>query len=281
MKKFIALLFCAAFLFSLAACNEAVNNESLGAESEINSAVSDISVEESTEASVEESVEESTEASDEASTEESVVEDENVTESFKIGENTLNIISDEETGYTKLSVTYADSTKQTLCEDYNVYDISASPDNKHLFFCVYEWEEYGDLYLLNFESKKLTKLPLYDAEKDRIPYQAIWLDNEYIVYSDKMHAGTVAIGGDVFVYNIVSGTNKKIIATPADARLQITDILADVSGFQFACGYYDEHFNEYEKLNFDLSLDRVKELIGKEEAITVEYSNGQIKEVTK
>ena len=297
MKKLIALLLTFVFVFTLVACNEAENDASSVAESTESSIVSDISAEASTDVSVEESLDvsveesskESVEASQEESTEESTEEsngessdepeeDENATESFKVGKNTVNIIEDEETGYKKLSVTYADSTKQTLCEDYNIYDIAASADNRHLMFCVYEWEEYGDIYLLNFENKKLTKLPLYDAAKDHVPYQAIWLDDEYIIYSDIMNAGTIAIGGDVFVYDVVSGMCKKIIATPEDWRLQITNIQCSVSGLRFVCGYYDESFNKYEELSFDLTRERVKELIDRETALSVEYSNGSIKE---
>ncbi len=299
MKKVIALLLIAVFAFSLVACNEAVNDESSVAESKDISEIPESSVEESTEASAEVSDEVSAEVSDEVSEEESdevsteVSDDESSeesqeesteekdspTESFKVGENTVNIFEDEHDGYRKISVTFADSTKLDLYENYSIYDICVSADEKHMIFCSYEWEAYGDIYLFNFEKKKLTKLPLYDAVKDRVPYQAAWVGNEHFLFSDIMNAGTIAIGGDVCCYDIISGENKKIIVTPEDWRLQITDITRTKSGFRFICGYYDESFNEYEEHLFTLSYDRVTDLINGETALKIEYSDGRIKEV--
>lgn len=159
--------------------------------------------------------------------------------------------SDEQIIY----VVKADGSKEVLEAEFPSEPVTSPDKTKAAYISPLEWECLGSLYLydlLTGENKELIK----PDDKHYIPKKVIWLDNHNLAVIIGFGYGTVAIGGNVFVYNLDTGQKKPL--TKYDERTQVTDIVLkdDVLELE-GIKYIDDNFNKFERFEAKLKLFRV------------------------
>jgi Tol biopolymer transport system component len=76
-----------------------------------------------------------------------------------------------------------------------------SPDNqKVIFISPLEWETKGNLYLLDLTTGNIGEIISYSDQNT--PKDAVWLNDQYIAVIIGYVYGTVAVGGDIYIYNV-------------------------------------------------------------------------------
>ena len=119
-----------------------------------------------------------------------------------------------------------------------------SPDKKHtVFIDPLEWECLGSLFLFDNIIGEFTTL--LEPEESYIPKFVKWIDHETLGVIIGFGYGTVAIGGNLFTYNLTSKEKTQI--TTGDARIQITsfDILPDKKVKCKGIKYTDDILNQF------------------------------------
>ncbi|MGG3821662.1 DUF4652 domain-containing protein [Geobacillus thermodenitrificans] len=156
--------------------------------------------------------------------------------------------SDEQIIY----VMKADGSKEVLEAEFPSEPVTSPDKTKAVYIAPLEWERLGSLYLydlLTGENKELIK----PDDKHHIPKKVIWLDNHNLAVIIGFGYGTVAIGGNVFVYNL--DTEQKKPLTEYDQRTQVTNIVfkdgvLELEGIR----YIDDTFNEFERFEEKIKL---------------------------
>lgn len=132
-------------------------------------------------------------------------------------------------------------------------DIVVSPDKtKAVYIAPLEWEALGSLYvydLLLAENKRI----IAPDNKDHIPKKVIWLDNRNLAVIIGYGFGTVSIGGNIFVYDLIDEQIKPL--TKYDNHIQVTDMvlkegILELEGIQ----YTDDALNEFKRFKEQITL---------------------------
>lgn len=126
--------------------------------------------------------------------------------------------------------------------------------NKNLaaYIAPTEWEEKGIVHLVDL--KNMQKKELYQSKNDDlVPKNIAWIDNETIGLVLGYRYGTVAVGGNVFIINIM--TKELTQLTHFSNDIQITDVTAkdktlNISGIK----YKDNRFVDTEDYKSKISL---------------------------
>ena len=250
MKKIIALLLVLIFVFAFGACGDSIN-----------------------ETSVEESALVSND--DLKTTDESIANDKSyvIDESFEdteepdyflstVSHGNLIYVTEDEDFNRELWIKYENGEKFKIHEGHFITSAEASPDGKHLLFTEYEWETVGKLYVFDVEARTSKEI-VYENKKDLVVYNAEWIDDESIVFTDIYSQGTVALGGKVLKYNIDRQFMHVdvVFVTPPDNRLQISDVTKKGDDFILTAHYYDEGFAESETLYYSVPYSAIKKSI--------------------
>lgn len=212
-----------------------------------------------------ETVSESSDTSDGESDESSndpLTAPENALYSFYAGENLVYLAENADSELTlTLWIKYKNGEAVDIHTDSRMYIIKAkaSPDGKKILFSNYEWECGATVFLYDAESRVKTELEIAGIPEGHVPYYLDWVDNKYFMFTEIYDSGTVAIGGEVYVYDIESGsdTARKVIAAEND-RLQIMSFERDGDSFVIKAGYYDEAYNEYETLLYTVPVSEIE-----------------------
>lgn len=139
-----------------------------------------------------------------------------------------------------------------IANDFPTEPIFSPNNKKAIFIDPLEWEVLGSLYLYNLEDGTLNKIIQPDSDKN-IPKYADWIDDQNIAVVIGLGLGTVAVGGDVYIYNIPNDSLKpKTDYTP---KVQITKIIInnetlELSGIE----YTDENLNHFKKYENTIAL---------------------------
>lgn len=146
-----------------------------------------------------------------------------------------------------------DGNSEVLASDFPSKPIS-SPDNKKaIFINPLEWEVPGSLYLYNFENGSLNEI-IQPDENQNIPKYADWLDEDNIAVIIGYGMGTVAVGGNVYIYNIPNGSLEQI--TSYQSEIQITKLkihgeTIELTGIK----YIDDILNEFKDFEDTISIN--------------------------
>ncbi len=151
-----------------------------------------------------------------------------------------NFVVENEFGYDVLA---EDGTK------ISIYALDVSPsNNKVAYISPFEFEERGEVYVFDLNTKQNTKID-FDVDKDYTPKYVSWFDDENLIIIEMFATGTITMGGDVFIYNLKTGTQKKILAsksefvTISEAKVYGDKLLITVSE------YLDNNFMEHSYYN--------------------------------
>lgn len=130
-----------------------------------------------------------------------------------------------------------------------------SPDRKlAAYISPTEWEEKGIVYLVDL--KNTQKKELYKSKNDDlIPKDIVWINNETIGLILGYRYGTVAVGGNVFIINIM--TNELTQLTNFSNDIQITDITVkdkrlNISGIKYKDNKFVDTEDYISKINLNL-----------------------------
>ncbi len=119
-----------------------------------------------------------------------------------------------------------------------------SPNGQNtVFIDPLEWEALGSLYMFNNIIGEFTTL--IQPEENFIPKFVKWLDHETLGVIIGFGHGTIAIGGNLFTYNLTSKEKTQI--TSYDFNVQITsfDILTENRIKCKGIKYTDESLNQF------------------------------------
>ncbi|USK46359.1 DUF4652 domain-containing protein [Cytobacillus oceanisediminis] len=142
--------------------------------------------------------------------------------------------------------------KTTITDDFPSKP-DFSPNNKMaIYISPLEWECSGSLYLYNLENGYITEIVSPD-ENDYIPKFAKWLDNQNIAVIIGYGAGMVAVGGNVFIYNIKDRSLKQLTNYPSE--IQITQLSKKYSALELqGIKYIDDNHSRFEGFKEKIAL---------------------------
>ncbi|MBZ6485053.1 DUF4652 domain-containing protein [Priestia aryabhattai] len=147
-----------------------------------------------------------------------------------------------------------DGTKEILEDNFPSEPIISPDETRAVYITPLEWETLGSLYLFDLLSGEKTLL-IGPDESSNIPKGVKWIDNHTLAVIIGFGHGTIAIGGNVFTYNIE--TREVIRVTDYDSSIQITRINIDqgkkkahLEGIR----YVDKNLSEFEKFFQEVQL---------------------------
>lgn len=109
-----------------------------------------------------------------------------------------------------------------LIDDNNPSKPVISPDGKFaVYISPYEWEEKGNLYLLNLIN--YSKKKIYEPTDDTlVPKAVTWINNNKLALILGYAYGTIAVGGNVYTYDLDTKKLKQI--TDFESNIQFTNL---------------------------------------------------------
>ncbi|MBR5285321.1 MAG: hypothetical protein IKU30_00330 [Clostridia bacterium] len=248
MKRFIALTLLLTFVFSLAAC-EATPEEPQSVSNGGTSLEEDIGHTEESGADNSIDVSGATESD----------EIKNYMLSTVFNSNLLYLTENTNDFTRELWIEYADGLELLIHKGRFINYAELSPDKNKILFTEYEWETCGKLYVYNFETNEANEIELALPE-DHVVYNATWLDNENIVFTDIFSQGTIASGGNVYIYGLGStrGYCERAVVTPPDGRLMIESLQRSGDNFILSAHYFNEDFSVSERLYYILPYSELR-----------------------
>lgn len=132
-----------------------------------------------------------------------------------------------------------------------------SPNGKKaIFISPLEWECLGSLYLFDLTTGEKKEL-IEPDENSNIPKEAIWLDDKRIAVIIGYGYGTVAIGGDIFIYNIESG-DMYSVTQYEKFKKQVTELKVKGDTLVFkGIEYVDDIMNEFKQFEDERKISLI------------------------
>lgn len=145
--------------------------------------------------------------------------------------------------------------KRTLEKDFPSIPI-ISPNQKYaIYIAPLEWEVSGNLYLYDLHKGK-NKVCIKPDENDNIPKYATWLNEHLIIVIIGHGHGTVAVGGNVYLYDIE--TESKIQITNYPSKIQITKVELENDLIIFkGIEYIDDTLNDFQTYEATISREEI------------------------
>lgn len=128
-----------------------------------------------------------------------------------------------------------------------------SPDNQRaIFISPLEWETVGSLFLLDLTTGNIEEIiSPFDQNTSK---EAVWLNDRYIAVIIGFADGTIAVGGDIYIYDVDSHKLRRL--TRVTPMVQITNLRVreGILGYE-GIKYTDEQMIIFEpyKSSYDLS----------------------------
>lgn len=139
--------------------------------------------------------------------------------------------------------------------------LSNSGDSRRVILNNYTWEEPSDVYLYEAATGEKRKLDMSRLPRNELVTEMKWIDERYFLFVSQFDHGTVAIGGDVWVYDTETDEYFRIIARD-DGYMQISYITVYDGMVLFHVPYYiDEAYSDTEMHYFTLSRKEIYQLI--------------------
>ena len=156
-------------------------------------------------------------------------------------------------------------------KDYQpIYNMAISPNGKTLVFTNFEMEGYAATFLYDIETGEKQELSLTDAlPLNHAAFAYCWLDDRYLLMAEKLDRGTIAVGGDIYVYDTeTEQCSALIVASQPELQFQQIDMLNDelilIKG-----ALYEETYYFTEDVFFTVKTDRLYELIESGGSMTI------------
>lgn len=149
-------------------------------------------------------------------------------------------------------LTKKNGVKEILESDFPSKPVISPDGSKAAYISPLEWECIGNLYILDLSTGE--KKTLIAPEDDlSVPKEVIWIDKENLAVILGFGMGTVAIGGNVFTYNIISNSLTEI--TSHESHIQIVNMNLNNDSLRLeGIKYIDEEYVEFEKFEETITL---------------------------
>ena len=135
------------------------------------------------------------------------------------------------------------------------------PDTRRVILNNYTWEEPSDVYLYEASTGEKRQLDMSRLPRNELVTEMKWLDGRYFLFVSQFDHGTIAIGGDVWVYDTETDDYFRIVARE-DGDMQISYIKVYDGMVLFTMYYYvDDAYDETETHYYALSAEEVYQLI--------------------
>lgn len=147
-----------------------------------------------------------------------------------------------------------DNKVKKVLDDGFPSEPKVSPNGKKaIYISPLEWECLGSLYLFDLITGEQKEL-IEPDEKSYIPKEAIWLNDKQLAVIIGYGYGTVAIGGNIFVYDIESKELRSITKFEG-MKKQVTEIqlkgdLLTYKGIE----YIDEAMSEFKAFEDETAI---------------------------
>lgn len=132
-----------------------------------------------------------------------------------------------------------------------------SPDkSKIVYISPNEWETIGKVIVYKIHERE--KIVVINPDNDEnIPKNVIWINDDTLGIIMGYGQGTVAVGGDVYIYKLNSGTQTKV--TNYSDEIQITDMKNGENGKLVLTGikYTDPNFVDFEEFKDMVKIDDI------------------------
>lgn len=142
------------------------------------------------------------------------------------------------------------------------------PDSIRVILNNHAWEEPSDVYLYEAATGEKRQLDMSGLPRNELVTAMRWLDGRYFLFVSQFDHGTIAIGGDVWVYDTETDAYFRIIARE-DGYMQIADMTVYDGMVLFHVPYYiDDAYSDTEMHYYTLSTKEIYELIETRNEIT-------------
>ena len=146
--------------------------------------------------------------------------------------------------------------------------VTGSGDARRVILNNYTWEEPSDVYLYEAATGEKRQLDMSGLPRNELVTEMKWLDERYFLFVSQFDHGTIAIGGDVWVYDTETDEYFRIIARE-DGYMQISYITVYDGMVLFHVPYYiDDAYSDTEMHYYTLSTKEIYELIETRNEIT-------------
>lgn len=147
-------------------------------------------------------------------------------------------------------------------------DVYGSGNARRVILNNHTWEEPSDVYLYEAATGEKRQLDMSGLPRNELVTTMRWLDGRYFLFVSQFDHGTVAIGGDVWVYDTETDEYFRIIARE-DGYMQIADMTVYDGMVLFHVPYYiDDAYSDTEMHYYTLSTKEIYELIDTRNEIT-------------
>ena len=174
----------------------------------------------------------------------------------------LSIIREGEDGFERVTVHR---------DNYFLSGMAISPNGKKLVFTDFEMEGgLATIYMYDIDTGEKRGFSLEEElPRDHDAFSFCWLDDRYLLMAEKLDHGSIARGGDIYVYDTETEQCKVLIETSQyELQLQYFNVLNDelilIKGV-----LYEETHNFTEDVFFTVKTDRLYELIESGGSMTI------------
>lgn len=289
MKRIFITVLTALLVLSLCACNEtnpssdasSLNSEIESLKEQIDKLKEQLEGSEN-ESSVSGSSENSESESSEPENTESLPEDNSasielpdmseIVEIMQVnGGHTLVITEDKEDFHRELKMYYADGTSELIFSNSYIHIAVASPDGSMVIYNDFEWEVSSKVYLYDAASRTSKELSMKSLPENHTASYMDWFDSRYFMLVSQFDHGTVAVGGDVFIYDTKTDECRKLIGR-ADDRIQIVSFERNGDSIVLKVAKYDESYANAEYYFYNVSVSEINGLISNGGSIDIDIT---------
>lgn len=145
----------------------------------------------------------------------------------------------------------ADGSTEVLAARSATEPVKSPDSKKAAYVSPVEFEELGDVYIVNLEEGK--QEVLISSEDQQTPKKVIWEDDNNILVIIGQAYGTVGVGGNIYRVNLE--TKEKNALTNYEGDIQITDLKIENGILKYnGIKYTDDNFNESVPYSNELPL---------------------------
>jgi beta-lactamase class D len=109
--------------------------------------------------------------------------------------------------------------KKIILDEY-AHSIQLSPDKSKITLVLGEQDAWSGMYIYDIE--KACKISAVDVSIYEAPKEAIWIDNERLLFIYGYPGGHFSIGGSIYEYNVTTG--EKRLIKKSDERQEFFDL---------------------------------------------------------
>lgn len=151
-----------------------------------------------------------------------------------------------------LYVQKVDGSLELVEADSPSEPVLSADQTKAVYIAPLAWECLGSLYLYDLLTGE-KKECIQPDDKDYSPKKVIWLDDRNMAVLIGLGLGTVAIGGNVFVYDVE--TRQKKALTDYDLQTQVTNFVwKDNLLYLEGIHYVDDTYHAFEQFKKQIKL---------------------------